>query len=1474
MKRLLAAILTLSMVFNLTPISAFAVSGKDSMQTTAVQAAQLDAALVREIASDPFLNWQTSAQPNEPETTADTSDVSMTATNSFGKLLLNGMNDTDSENGGEFSSGNRLTSVALNGRTAVVEYSAEETADLVVSIYQDSAEQEMVLSATVEVQPTVNGTAKVAIEGIVPEYYIIKAFLLDKTEHAPLCKETSNIFNTKDMVDLEEATTASFPKDRVIDLDGDPSTNFAVVNPEVTLVTADDNLPGVNQVVQEDDEGLNYTIANASEEIKNLQEGDILTYEYEPGTLLIVRVAAIDVTGDTVTIAGDDTLEITDVFEALKISEQPDNEEIQYIGEGADEGVKYLGIEDVDFSDLHETDETNKTDFDGSYNWSSDEDKPKEVTGKASKKFEFIKGEASDGFHTGSGVAPGAGDIVGAYKGTVTGTVNLSISATLKYLIADDHTYVSFAASTGMKNEITVTGQFEERIVLGTFGFRLLGAVYVGFTPQIHVKAAVTLKASVSATATFGKAYDSRTGVKDISSIPNVKVSASLSGELYFGIDLAPNAKILGGVATLELQAEIGASATVTQKLWDTGITLNQTHVHGCSTCYSIDWKAKIILSLKLRFFGKEALKPEHENPNSNSVTFEYDVGSGYYAPDYKDAGWGSCPHEKYKTLVTVDCEDSEGTEIYLTPYGGDTTKVGTINEQGYLVVYLDSGVYTMMTTIGGNVYKSAQFNVASDEIRVILRAEELNQPTPDPTPDPDPDQPEQPDPDPDAPDEGVDYELKDGVLTIYTENVMQDYESAEETPWCDFCDSIKEIILKPEVTRISTYSFSKCIYVTKVTFEGKLTEISEGAFDGCENLKDVYYNGTTEEWITIQIREKNEELEESVIHCSDDVLKGFGICGDDLVWKMNMDGTLIISGTGDMFNYEDKKNRTSPWAGEAIKVIVEPGVTSIGNWAFWGCESLKDVELPDGITVIGDDAFNFCLNLEEIELPSSVTYIGDEAFYNAGVVNFKIPDGVNAIGDYTFLNCPNLISVEIPNSVTYIGVCAFYSCEKLEYVKLPDGVTSISAETFQNCKSLKKIHLPQELEKIGNYAFKGCSSLENIVIPEKVTRIGLWAFMGCGSLQEIKFDGDIWNTDERTFEGCSSLTHIELPKNARGISEGVFRGCTGLEEITIPSSVTQIGRYAFDECSNLKDVYFGGTCAEWYKIYIEVGNDILNTLDRRATIHCTDGNIVYNDSLIDTTEKSADESKLKFGESIEEIDLETEEVIEDAIRLETSDDTNSTMPGSISNVGEIQYAEFENLTAGKDYVVIVSNSKENPLKSDNLVYINQAEAGSDGVLTISFISNEIAVYVVACCSKDVVVDSDPDKDDDSGSGKPGSLDSGSDDLTDDSSIIVAVLIGGITTVIMGIVAMFPVKVTGTVIKDDRTVLPNATIQLVRNATVVAQTTTDKNGTFTLKEVKRGDYILRVLYQDTVTGEQMVRTVEVNAPTKGLNILL
>ena len=239
------------------------------------------------------------------------------------------------------------------------------------------------------------------------------------------------------------------------------------------------------------------------------------------------------------------------------------------------------------------------------------------------------------------------------------------------------------------------------------------------------------------------------------------------------------------------------------------------------------------------------------------------------------------------------------------------------------------------------------------------------------------------------------------------------------------------------------------------------------------------------------------------------------GTCGDNLTWTyVEATKTLTISGSGAMRDYDHEfynniSNRTTgPWKNyyhSMETVVIESGVTSIGQKAFFGCSKLTSVTIPNSLTSIGVNAFAYCHGLTYITIPNSVTSIEEVAFYAChGLTSITIPEGVKSIGDGAFMYCINLTSVTLPNSLTSIGENLFSYCYGLTSVTISEGVKSIGKYAFYECYSLTSITIPNSVNIIGRCAFEECTDLASITILNSVTSIDEWAFADCTKLADV----------------------------------------------------------------------------------------------------------------------------------------------------------------------------------------------------------------------------------------------------------------------------------------------------------------------------------------------------------------------------------
>lgn len=205
------------------------------------------------------------------------------------------------------------------------------------------------------------------------------------------------------------------------------------------------------------------------------------------------------------------------------------------------------------------------------------------------------------------------------------------------------------------------------------------------------------------------------------------------------------------------------------------------------------------------------------------------------------------------------------------------------------------------------------------------------------------------------------------------------------------------------------------------------------------------------------------------------------GGCGNNLTWVLDDSGTLTISGSGDMANF-----MVSPawndYCGSIVNVVIEEGVTSIGNYAFSRCDKLVSITIAETVTKIGDSAFQYCNGLTAISIPAGVTEISDKAFYECDkLTTVTLPDTIVSIGQQAFMGCGELRGCAIPESVRTIGKQAFAFCYALRNVEIPDGVTVIADETFYFCLQLVSVRIPGTVKSIGSKVFDNCKALSKV---------------------------------------------------------------------------------------------------------------------------------------------------------------------------------------------------------------------------------------------------------------------------------------------------------------------------------------------------------------------------------------------------------
>lgn len=346
-----------------------------------------------------------------------------------------------------------------------------------------------------------------------------------------------------------------------------------------------------------------------------------------------------------------------------------------------------------------------------------------------------------------------------------------------------------------------------------------------------------------------------------------------------------------------------------------------------------------------------------------------------------------------------------------------------------------------------------------------------------------------------------------------------------------------------------------------------------------------------------------NSELDNVIFDNAESIDSG-GACGEAVTWDLT-GGTLTISGTGDMVDYDSKED--APWYNDraSIKtIIISEGITSIGTYSFVGCSNLKEVKFPSTLTELGAISFLQCTSLERIDIPDSITEIPYGAFAECSSLKEINANNIQIINKYGFERI-GAESFTIGKTVTTIVSGAFLDSNvKNFYVEegntvftardgilfadggktlvlypsvrtdssytVPSDVTHIYDTAFAYNTNLKSIDLAN-VKSLGESAFQGCG-LETVVLPDSITSVGYFTFYGCENLVSVKFGKGLKKTSYEMFEKCTALKNIDFG-GVEVLDARTFAYCSALETVTLSETVKVIDNGCFGECYALHTV-------------------------------------------------------------------------------------------------------------------------------------------------------------------------------------------------------------------------------------------------------------------------------------------------------------
>ncbi len=515
-------------------------------------------------------------------------------------------------------------------------------------------------------------------------------------------------------------------------------------------------------------------------------------------------------------------------------------------------------------------------------------------------------------------------------------------------------------------------------------------------------------------------------------------------------------------------------------------------------------------------------------------------------------------------------------------------------------------------------------------------------------------------------------------------------------------CEKLVSVTIGNGISEIAAYAFSGLPLIEEVTLQDSVRVIGEGAFYKCSALKNV----TLGDGVEVINR-----LAFDLTKIWDDSVTNEVYVGNWLLGLKDATATEITfkDGTVGLANYAISSNKAldslilpdsvkiigaCAFAGAKLNsIVIGGGCEIINQQAFEGCENLTRVVLgsfdfdlgelaSSKLHTIESYAFRGCTSLLDIDIPDTVKTIASYVFRDTGIyknsyfgvvyadnwiVDYNenldgevtVADDTVGISNYAFYKCKALTSITIPSSVKIIGRAAFYQCVKLRSISLPETLETIEDYTFYHCDNLKITSLPPMLKSIGRSAFYKCGSVyeegdvdtatDTLIIPAGVEFIGEYAFYGCGekidppegdatALPSIKgidvviIGHNIKVIEAHAFQGFVSLKELVIGDGVEVIGEKAFYQCTSLESVSFGSALTEIGSRAFYKCESLKaiDLPSGVTVIKDYAFYkctsvtsVDLGDSVVSIGHHAFYGNSEIKELVFPESLV-TIERQA----------------------------------------------------------------------------------------------------------------------------------------------------------------------------------------------------------------------------------------------------------
>lgn len=913
-----------------------------------------------------------------PVTSIDNSAMTVEGTNDVGILLADELSGKTAANEADK---NHITELSIEDCVATVNYVTDKSGDIVVAIYDETTGQ-MLASGTESVQASSQSVA-VTINGDIPRAFVATAFLLDSSGHEPLCEEYTTTLYTSAMQDIQNSTTNDFDANRVLDLDGDPNANFLIYAEGTTVIQEN----AATNTITNNDDGT-YTITNADNTFISLEAGDVFSYTFDDGTVLLVKVAAIAIDGTTVTIIEDENVSLEDFFDIVKIEVGSD------VDEEAERGIAPMAF-DMD---------------------------------QSLKKSLSIEIEDDD---------------IGV---SVKGTLETKIQ--FKLYLSRSSKYVELT----MKNKIETAISVKDKLPLdeweiGTPEFHPFAGLSIAAKIKLSLEVSGKFQFAVSISGKTGYAYDNGQFI-DKSSALELNGDLKAEGKVELGLSAAPYIDILKGIGKISTEFKESVEITASLSFFDT----SDNSSHDCKECIQGEISNKLSWSVNLAgFWGALSAKWEIIGVTTKlgdfycSVDFnEFGWGKCPYINykvtltvlDKNDTPIQGASVTGLELEEPLTTSENGVVNFYLPNGTYDVTisyKACELTENIVIESMPRVIQATLSTIVEQDIIASGDCGVDGDNVKWTLTADglmsvygsgdmacftEFSVPW---------------------------MEYRDQITAVAIGNGVTNVGE-----WAFFqCANLNSVTIGNSVTSIDEHAFGWCEKLSTVTIGDSVTTIKSRAFWLCDSLTSVLIPSNVTDIISqsfaccYNLTEINVAEGNTTYRSENGVLISID-SAEIVAYPAGKTGAYTIpdgiTGIG-MCAFIGCQSLTG--------VTIPNSVTHIDTGAFSGCINLTSVTIGSGVTSIEDVAFENCNSLTSITIPANVAYMGGQMFKKCdGLKNVTILNPDCTILAFYGTNIPKNVTIYGYGGSSAEDIVNDRNNNGYNYTFISLGAASLSSET------------------------------------------------------------------------------------------------------------------------------------------------------------------------------------------------------------------------------------------------------------------------------------------------------------------------------------------------------------------------------------------------------------------------------------------